>query len=158
MKPELVILVGNIGTGKSTVSKEYAKKGYLVVCRDTFRYMLGAGRYRFEKHLETAIARAATTLLQALLIEGENVVIDETNMSRRRRKTLIELGKEFDYKVVACVMPDFTKSECLLNRAKDDTREYDITKWGEIWDKFDLQYDLPLFDEGFDEIIRRTEK
>jgi len=38
-KKELIILVGNIGTGKTTESKKLAKKGYIIISRDAFRYV-----------------------------------------------------------------------------------------------------------------------
>ncbi len=54
-KPEIIILVGNIGSGKTTLAKKYAKKGYVIIARDDLRYNIGAGQYVFDRKLEKAI-------------------------------------------------------------------------------------------------------
>jgi dephospho-CoA kinase len=37
MKKEIILLIGNIASGKSTIAKQYAKKGYVVISRDSLR-------------------------------------------------------------------------------------------------------------------------
>ena len=51
----LIILVGNIGSGKSTYAKKYQKKGYIVIARDQLRYAIGGGEYIFNTKYEPLI-------------------------------------------------------------------------------------------------------
>ena len=160
MQPELVILVGNIGTGKSTVSKGYAIDGYYIICRDSLRSMLGAGRYIFEKDTEEAIHDSTTNLFIHLLLQRKNIVIDETNMDKRTRKRFISIAK-YDYKykkITAVIMPQLSKEDCIVNRMKDTLRGTPLHIWEEVWEKFNKRYQEPTLDEGFDEIIKRERK
>lgn len=52
---KLIILIGNIGCGKSTLAKKLVKKGYCIISRDSFRYMIGAGNYIFDLKYEPAV-------------------------------------------------------------------------------------------------------
>ena len=47
---KIIVLVGNIGSGKTTWIKKFLKKTkgkYVVVSRDAIRYMMGGGKYIF---------------------------------------------------------------------------------------------------------------
>jgi predicted kinase len=149
----LIILVGNIGSGKSTVAKEYAKEGFRVICRDDMRTMLAAGGYLFEPALERAIHRASRALLENLMIDQIDVLIDETNMTKRGRKELISLGKLFNYAITGVVMSELSKAKSIANRAKDNLRGNGLYIWSQVWQKFNNAYDKPSLDEGFDSLI-----
>jgi len=59
---ELIILIGNLGTGKSTFAKTLVEKGYINISRDSLRYMIGAGKYIFNKEFEQSIDFAIVTM------------------------------------------------------------------------------------------------
>lgn len=152
MESELIILIGNIGTGKSTESRNYAKKGYRIICRDAMRYMVGAGDYVFDERIERAIHSASLSMLRNLLLEGENIVVDETNVDKRSRRYLIELGKSFGYKIIAHEMHKAVMGTCLKNRERDTLRGNTLDVWASVWKKFNDRYQKPEMNEGFDEI------
>jgi predicted kinase len=154
----LVILIGNIGSGKTTTVKKYAKEGYCVVCRDDFRTMLGGGTYKFDTQTEKAIHRATRTLLENLMVENLDIIIDETNTTKRGRGQLISLGKLFGYNIIGIVMPKLTKQKSIANRMKDTLRHYTVEKWEAVWDMFNRMYEEPELKEGFDELILESEK
>lgn len=158
MQPELVILVGNIGSGKSTVSKWYTTDGYLAVCKDSIRTMLGSGRYIFDKKLEPLIHQATTDMVIRLMKQQKNIVLDETSMDKKTRDIYIFYGHQYDYKVTAVVMPQFSKEDCIVNRMKDTLRGTPLHVWEEVWEKFNKRYQEPTLGEGFDEIIKRERK
>lgn len=158
MQPELVILIGNIGTGKSTVSKEYANNGYIIVCKDSMRTMLGAGSYVFDVKLEPLIHQATTDMITRLMKQQKNIVVDETNMDKKTRATYIDLAYRYNYKRVACVMPVLSKEDSIVNRMKDSLRGTPIYIWEEVWEKFNKRYQEPTHGEGFTEIIKRVRK
>jgi predicted kinase len=154
----LIILIGNIGSGKTTTVKKYAKEGYCVVCRDDFRTMLGGGIYKFNTRTERAIHQASRTLLENLMVESLDIIIDETNVTKRGRKTIIHIAKLFGYHVIGIVMPQLTKEKSIANRIKDNLRQTTVEQWGKVWDMFNRMYDEPELKEGFDELILESEK
>ena len=159
-KPRLIILIGNIGSGKSTTSREYAKEGFRIVCRDDMRTMLAGGGngYVFEPPLERAIHRASRVMLENMMLDQIDILVDETNMTRRGRKEIIDLGKMFGYAITGIVMPELSKAQSIANRAKDNLRGNGLYIWSQIWQKFHNMYDKPELDEGFDSLLWKDEK
>lgn len=159
MQPHLVILIGNIGSGKSTLCKKYSEQGFDVVCRDAFRSIVfGEGRYIYNPNIEKAIDDFCIRIIKQLLDWQVNLVIDETNMNRKTRQRYISLAKACGYKIVAHETFHFTKDESIANRTKDDLRGYTPELWGEVWEKFNRVYQTPTLEEGFDKIIREESK
>ncbi len=159
-KRQLIILIGNIGSGKSTLCKDYSAKGFHIVCRDTLRSMIGGPNgYVFSPATEEAIDAACIRLIETLLSQKEkSIVIDETNMTRKNRKRYIRFAKWAGYEVVAHETITFTKAECLANREKDTLRGYELSTWAEVWEKFNKSYQEPTFEEGFDMLIKEDTK
>ena len=149
----LVILVGNIGNGKTAIAKTYIKKGYVVVSRDGVRQMFAGGGYMFNFDTEPIVFKVARYTLLGLLQEGFNVVVDETNTTIKGRSRLVALGQEYNCNIIARVVHRLTKTESVKHRMESDTRGYSKEKWDEIWDIFDKQYQEPILKEGFHEII-----
>jgi len=154
MKKEIIILVSNIGGGKSTLAKQYAKKGYVIISRDSLRYMVGAGNYRFDKKLEPFIKQSAVSVLTEFLKSGFNLVYDETNVSKSLRKPTIQLAKIYGYKVVAIVLPRLSKEVSVARRMKDPHGQFDKKLWELVWEQFDTIFEMPDKSEGIDRIIK----
>jgi len=154
MKPKIVLLIGNIGSGKSTTAKKYVKKGYLSASRDAFRYMLHADNYIFDRSLEQAIHRAHMATIEALLSTGRNIVVDEVNARPSGRKQTIKLAKKYDYSVYAHVLPAWSKQECLRRRKADPHGTFNKRDWLEVWEMFDDGMQPPDKTEGFTGIIK----
>lgn len=153
-KPELIILIGNIGNGKSTLAREYVKKGYVIISRDSFRYMIGGGNYRFDLKLEKFIKKSAVATLKCFLKSGYNIVYDEVNLSKILRQPTIQLAKEFNYKVVGVQLKRLSQKESVDRRMKNPHGQYDRNLWNEVWERFDSIYEEPNLKEGFDKIVR----
>lgn len=154
-KARLIILIGNIGSGKSTTSREYAKEGFRVICRDDMRTMLAGGGngYVFEPPLERAIHRASRVMMENMMIDQINILIDETNMTRRGRKEIISMARLFGYSVTGVVMPELSKAQSIANRVKDSLRGNGLYVWSLVWQKFHDAYDKPELNEGFDSLL-----
>lgn len=80
---ELVLLVGNPGSGKSTTGRRYMFRGYAHIEQDFFK--TGAGTL---EAAETALARY------------KSVVVDATHASRKNRTPYYELAKRYKARVV----------------------------------------------------------
>jgi predicted kinase len=152
-RPRLVILVGNIGSGKTTLAKAYAKKGYAIVSRDDMRSMLNGGRYGFKLQFEPAVHAGSRAVLQGLLGRGLNVVLDETNVSVIVRRPTIKMAKAYGYKVIGHATTYYSREICLDRRMESGRDSYSRKKWGEIWDRFDRAYETFHDSEGLDDWI-----
>jgi len=150
---ELIILIGNIGSGKSTTVKELVKNGYIAISRDSFRYMIGGGKYLFNPKFESLIYSMNLYSIRKCLQAGLDVIVDETNVSKDMRKRYIELGKEYDYDVTALVMPRLTMKEAVDRRMNEPHGQPDRKTWEGIWKGFEDKYCAPTIEEGFHDII-----
>jgi predicted kinase len=151
---EIIILVGNIGSGKSTLAKEYAKKGYVVISRDSFRYMIGAGTYRFDFKTEPFIKKSAIATLKTFLKSGYNLVYDEVNVSKKLRTHSIQLAKQFDYKIIVVKLPRLAKQISVDRRMRNPHGQPDRNVWNRVWEMFDEIYEEPTIKEGINKIIK----
>jgi len=157
IKPEIVLLVGNIGSGKTTLVKRILSKGFshVVISRDALRYMIGAGRYRFDSNIESAIWDSELNIVKNFMNLKQNLLIDEVGLSKSMRKRYIDLAKQFDYDVTVIELPKFSKRVSVNHRMKDPHQCPDRKLWEGVWEKFDKLYERPTKSEGFAKIIRR---
>lgn len=147
---ELVILVGNIGCGKSTKALELANNGYCVINDDAVVTMIGGGKYTLYDVKKKPIyknieAVGAITSLNY----GFNTVIDMPNMTKRKRKRYIDIGKGYTCKIICYNWGPGISND--LQRRLKDHRGY--TKWVEAFKRKHSEYEEPTLDEGFDELI-----
>jgi len=153
-KRKLVILVGNIGSGKSTLCKQLTKEKYVILSRDALRYMIGAGLYHFNLKTEPAIADANLLVLESFLNHGLDIVMDETNMTKRSRAKIIERAKKYSYHVIVIILPILKRQESVDRRMKNPHNQADRKLWLHVWDMFNHMYQEPSKKEGIDEIIK----
>jgi len=146
----LIILIGNIGSGKSTLAKKYVKEGYRVISRDAIRYMVGAGSYIFSLDIEPTIAKGTLALYEEFLKSGVDIVYDEVNVNKILRKPLIELGKKYNYTIIAHELPRLSQNLCIERRLNDPHGTQSKIVWKQVWEKFDFLYESPTKEEGFD--------
>jgi len=134
----LVILIGNIGTGKSTFAKNISK-GREVIDYDN----LG------EKHGQNF--NVYNEILK-LLKKGKTVIVDGVNIEKRKRKDLIYFARINNAKSVAI---DFGKgNEKSLHNRISQPRNIPIEVWKrEHYHNIKI-YEKPCKSEGFDRVIR----
>ncbi len=148
---QVIILTGNIGSGKTTTTKKLQKDGYLVISRDSLRYAIGAGEYIFNTDYEPIIKIAALEHFKKFLKLGVNIVIDEVNIAKTSREPYIKAAKEEGYRIVSLIMPKLSKEESVKRRMNNPANQ---TKkiWEDVWNGFDRRYEYPTIEEGFDKI------
>ena len=154
MTKELIILIGNIGAGKTTICEDYFEKGYLIVSKDDIRYSLGAGNYLFDEKAEVAIELGTNTLFETLCLLGFNIVIDETNMSKKDREHYIEVGQAHKYNITAMILPILSKKESVRRRLQANHGNTPKSVWEEVWKRKNKKYEEPSTKESFDKIIK----
>lgn len=150
----MIILVGNVGCGKTMISRRYADINYVIVSRDALRSMIDGERYKFDFKLEPHIFEIETTAIDIFLDAGYNIVVDETNTSPRTRFRLLRLAEDHNVQTLVHILPRLCRKECIDRRMKHDKRGYTRKRWEEIWDMFDKSYVEPDYKEGFDWMLR----
>lgn len=154
-KSKVIILVGNIGSGKSTIAIEYQKKGYIVISKDQLRYAIGGGKYIFSVHLEPVVWQTELYMYKKFLRLGVDIIIDGTNVSRALRSKYIEDARYYDYKIICREMPKLSLKESVSRRMTNPHQRYDKRFWESLWTIFDNKYEKPTKKEGFNQIIRK---
>ena len=145
--PFLVFLIGNIGTGKTTISKiiqtEYGGK---IISLDEFKM----------ENLE--IEEPELTIKFRLLVEHElkhknSLILDGKHLIRNHRTRLITYGKRYDIKVIAidCGKGD---EKSLQNRLNEN-RGLQVKEWEEEHFKSFWEYEEPTVEEGFNLILKK---
>jgi predicted kinase len=154
VEKELVIIIGNIGSGKTTKAKEYINRGYIHIARDGIRYMLGGGDYIYNQDLEPLVFEIEFYIFKRFVDFGMNIVVDEANVSKEMRKDYIDYARLNGYKIVGIEMPRYDRETCVKRRMNDPHGKFDDRKtWEFAWDYFDSKYEEMEFEEGFDQII-----
>lgn len=154
MKPIIEILIGQIGSGKTTECKKRVKEGYYVVSRDDFRYMIGAGDYIFDKETEPIIKKVSKNMIAHLVSAKKNIIVDETNMSVEQRKETIEIAKLNNYEIIAVQTKKISKEESVKRRLGDNHGTQTKETWEMVWEFLNNLYEPPTIEEGFDKIIQ----
>lgn len=162
MKPKLIIVVGNIATGKSTVA-DMLRKEYEFFCisLDGMRRMLGAGTYIFERKLEPIIQNTEKFMIKHAFKKGFDIVIDDAcNVAYHFRHKTIEQAKENGYITTIIEMPQWDLETCVNRRLKANFNvEFDRELWVSVYKKFECMYDEVQQDEAdFILKLRKTDK
>lgn len=150
---EIIILVGNIGSGKSTIAKKYAQRGYVIVNMDSIQQSIHGGEYgMYDPSMKEIYKSTEIRLIDACLSFGKSVVIDRTNMDSKRRKRFILNGMDHKAKIkVIDFGPGHKK--CLERRIKNDCRQLPQSVWEGVYQSMFESYEKPSAEEGIHEII-----
>lgn len=152
---ELKIITGNVGCGKSFLASRLAKQfGDVVVNIDSIQQMIGGGQYELYDPKKKEIYREVEEeVIISALSRGFSVVVDRTNMDRKRRSKYILMGEEYNAKIISYNFgmgyPNFD-----LPRRFRNSRGIPKDTWIEVHKKMLHSYEKPSLEEGFDKIIK----
>ena len=133
-KPILKILVGLPRSGKTTYAERY-KGSWAIISADQLRYLVYGQRFcAVGEDLVWAIRKVA---LKMLLEQGMDIVIDETNATKVRRKAIIDVVKKYDYTIEFVVIN--TSAEVCIQRAEAEGDKYIIP----IIERMEAQFEPP---------------
>lgn len=88
---KIEVLVGMIGSGKSTFARRRAREGALVISHDWLTEMLHA-EYRYEPGLRDCYRQMEDALARWALVWGRDVVVDRTHLTRESRRRWLDLA------------------------------------------------------------------
>lgn len=150
------IFIGNIGSGKSVIARKLAYYGAVVFNMDTYQSMLSGGEYgAYDPAKKDIYQEGENITIRKALEAGLSVVVDRTNMDRKRRKRFIDIGKEYGAEIVANTWGAGSEKN-MINRMKNP-RGIPQRKWKEVFDFMKKSYEPPMAEEGFDFILEMPE-
>lgn len=153
---ELIFLVGIPASGKSTIAQKYYEKGYKILSSDRMRIELFGDVNNQDNN--TKLFSTLYSQAREELLNGENVVIDATNISSKKRiggiKTILnntrrdkrQLNRE-DVKVIAEIVA------CPYNECIDRNKMRDRKIPNGVIENMYQSWQTPIIQEGFDEVI-----
>lgn len=157
---KLVVLIGHSGSGKTTFCESHPE--WAVVSKDHIRRMV------FKRDFDLSYEEAVDRIFAAVLVEtvesrAEVVCVDNTNLTREERFSLIEVALASGREPVAHVMP-LLPLETLYKRKQAQLRElasrypqvrvsgFDRARYNRIY----RSYEEIGEDEGFAELIQEA--
>lgn len=151
--PSLTMLIGIPGSGKSTLAKSLASEGYVILSSDEIRWNLfGKGGFPADEKEREKIKRAVYKVIReeakAHLENGHSVVVDATNLSRKKRKKLLSFFED---------TPSYKKAILLVTspevcERRNDIRPKEKRVPEENMNDMLRQFETPVMGEGWDEI------
>lgn len=166
MKPKLIIMVGNIVTGKTTWIKKYLARqqtcSTVVLSKDAIRKMIGAGKYTYCEFYEPLIHKSMLNLLGNFMVHNTNVIIDDNNVEKIYRGNYLNFTTKknnigYDYETIAAIMPNITVEEAIKRRGLQEgmhLKAKNKQRWKNVWEFFESKFEEPTKQEGFDLIWR----
>jgi predicted kinase len=138
------ILCGLPRCGKSTWVKNNITNE-VIISADDLRYIVY--NQRFWNDGEPLMWSIRTMMLKYLMQQGMDIIIDETNTTKMRRKPIITLAKQYGYKIIGNTVEGYAPNDC-CDRARAEGREDLIP----IIIRMAEQFEVPCEEEGFDEL------
>lgn len=153
---KLILMVGNIGTGKTTSASRLMKddRNILTMSDDAIARMLNDGHYGpdiFTQKHWPLYSEIKGTCARLALNAGFNIIIDGTHMTECKRVRFIDIADEFNAKVIVYLHEDSKEG---LKRRLADPRGSALKIWRQVHERFENEYEPPTLGEGIDQIIR----
>lgn len=141
----IILMIGLPRSGKSTWVKNNQPKGSVIISADDLRYIVY--NQRFWSDGEPLMWSVRGMMLKYLMQQGIDIIIDETNTTKERRKPILKLAKQYGYYAVGNVVEGAWIDTC-ISRAKDEGDKTIIP----IIERMAAQFELPEIEEGFSEL------
>ena len=124
------ILIGMIGSGKSTYARKRADEGALIISHDDLTQMLH-GRYRYEQGLRDTYRLMEEDIAHIAITNGKDVVVDRCHLTAESRDRWVCFASRFLPRVlaVAVVFPIEDPEVHARRRFEADPRGRSYLEW-----------------------------
>jgi predicted kinase len=151
VRPEMIIMIGVAGCGKSTFARRLSESGnYEYLSSDKLR-----GIYGKDENDQSATYIAFQQLKQKMLgaiLDRKNIIIDATNLTVDIRASYVSAAKNAGYKLTAIVFE--VERDELIRRCEARDKQIGKPIPIEAIDRMLKEFVLPTLEEGFDTIQR----
>ena len=97
-KNKIVILVGPSGSGKSSFARLYCESfGHIYINADTMRAVVGESES--DQSYNHIVFSTLDKMVKYFCKLGLDILIDNTNLTRKARKQWIDIANKFEYEV-----------------------------------------------------------
>lgn len=149
----ITLCVGPISSGKSTLCRQAASHGYVIVNDDSLVESVHGGRYDlYDKKLKPLYKATENQIITSAVQLGRNVIVDRPLHSIRSRRRYIGLGHALDVEVEAMVFQRLDPDIQAHRRWCSDGRGYDLAYWQKVAQHHESLYEPPTAAEGLDYI------
>lgn len=149
---ELICMVGLQGSGKSTIAQDLKNDmgNCEIVSSDAIRKEFN-NEITNEQVFKIYYARA-----KEFLNAGKNVILDATNITIKSRKQIFMQLKDIPCEKTCYIVntPIDICEERLAERNKDTTNQIEVPL--EVLHKYVKSFEMPFYEEGWDEIVINT--
>ena len=87
----VLLTLGIPASGKTTYAKSLVEQGWKRINRDDLRWMLDS--YKFSKKNEKFIVDLRNYIIRSLILDGYNIIIDDTNINPQNERDIREIIK-----------------------------------------------------------------
>ncbi|QQE10826.1 AAA family ATPase [Planctomycetota bacterium] len=153
----VLVPIGMIGSGKTTVAKYFLEKGWLMAYEDLLIRSFHGGEYDYLNSLKYHYLNIMADVAAYWIGQGYSAITDSTNHTKERRKNVIERlaqvrGRDSIY-VIGIEMPKMDAAFHANMRIGTNTRGYAVERWKNVAAEHDAEYEALTDDEGFDLVV-----
>jgi len=121
----IILMIGVPGSGKTTLAKKIAEKGFHYINADGIREELYGNAA--EQGDKEEVFNLFFQRLDELMKVGTDVIIDNTNLNPKQRKPILERAEQFGYSDVQLWLMDVPLDLCLVrNKSRERIVPEDI--------------------------------
>ena len=154
----VLVPVGMIGSGKTTVAKYFLEKGWLMAYEDMLIRSFHGGEYDYQIPLQQQYLGAMREVAAYWLGQGFSVIVDSTNHTRQRRGDVIDrLAEVYGRESIFVLGVEMPKREAVFHasiRIGTNTRGYAVERWKMVAEEHEAEYEPLADDEEFDLVVR----
>jgi predicted kinase len=139
---KITLMCGVARSGKTTWVNNNKKDTDIIISADEIRKIVYG--QRFWQDGESIMWSIRTMMLEYLMKQGKDIIIDETNTTKKRRFSIIKLANKHNYIIGINVITGITEEEC-----KKRAIETDMSDLLSIIEYQYKNFELPVKEEGF---------